>query len=173
MVRNASSATYRRHASAKVMLIKELSVLGVECVEPNVALKRQSITFNIFVHKWSSLQLPKEKTLNLTFRTDSRIERTGNLYFEVDHIRKGGEYDLGWLITCTADYVLYRNERNGIDYLIDWRKTQPIVSEGLLGNLEEHVNDEDECLTRAYLVSLDELREQNLVVEDIENHLYL
>lgn len=126
-------------------------------------MAKRNITYKIFVENTSDVALPKGKTLTITFRSDYSIGKTGNVFFEMEHIRHGGRVEDGWFFTCYANYIVYYDAEFDVAIVMDWDKLRHAISVGDVGKIRSVVNDGDECITKVCLASLSELREKNCI----------
>lgn len=159
--------TYKKHNIGKQAFRKLASRYGMEVVDVSKmssGLARKNITYKAFVHPGSCIALPKNKTLYLTFRADSAIRKSGNVFFEISHTRKNGAYDEGWFFTCDADYIVYYDQVQDIADVIDWKQARTMIGCGQVGKIESIENDGDECITKVCLATRDELKEKGLLI---------
>lgn len=158
--------TYRKHQSGKISFRSLALEHGIEVVDVSRQrdMAMQNITYKALVDSQSDVSLPKGKMLLFTFRADSTIERSQNVFFEIEHTKRNGRKEDGWYFTCSADYIVYYNAANNSAIILDWNKVREQIDDGKMGKIKYIVNDGDECMTKVCLATIDELNNQGCVV---------
>ena len=103
------------------------------------------------------------KTTTLEVKTDSRINQTNNLFFEVGFDRATGYYD-GWFRKCEAEYILFYDSSAAKGYIIDFNKE--IIQKN--SNYRRWYNRSDSCWGDAYLLPLMKAEQLGLVAHTFE-----
>ena len=103
------------------------------------------------------------KTTTLEVKTDSRINQTHNLFFEVGFDRATGYYN-GWFRKCEAEYILFYDSSAAKGYIIDFDKY--IIEKN--SYYRRWYNNTDRCWGDAYLLPLVKAEELGLVAHTFE-----
>lgn len=168
---NNRNRTSMRHAQGKKAFCSLAQKHGIDVVDVSRqgTMARRNITYKIFVEETSDIELPKGKTLTMTFRSDYSMGKTGNVFFEIEHIRQGGRTEEGWFFSCYSNYIVYYNAADNTAIIMDWEKLRYAISVGEVGEIRSVINDGDECITKVCLASIDELKEKNCIVCEIRS----
>lgn len=110
------------------------------------------------------LTSPTGQTCSLEIKSDSKIDKTGNFFFEVSFNRKTGTYP-GWYQKCKADYICFVNNNKG--YILNFSATKKAIAEGL-GESRKWYNYTDECYGNAILVNTKEAQAAGLIVKEMD-----
>lgn len=158
--------TYRKHQSGKISFRDLALEHGIEVVDVSRQrdMAMQNITYKALVNTQSDATLPKGKMLLFTFRADSTIARSQNVFFEIEHTKRNGRKEDGWYFTCSADYIVYYNAAENSAIILDWNKVRELIDDGKMGRIKYIINDGDECMTKVCLATIDELTNQGCIV---------
>lgn len=92
-------------------------------------------------------------------KCDTRMSATGNLLFEIGNEKDWGYRD-GWIKYCEADYICFYDAVEGNGYILDWKKTKPVVKE-LSEYKYFHGTDGDYC--EVYLMPIWKAKKHELI----------
>ena len=111
------------------------------------------------------LVLINGKWVGIEIKYDSRIHETNNLYFEVYNEEKHN--GLGWTLFTKTDLLAYGDSYNKLYYIFNFNDLKSYV----LNNKPKFKMasyDKSGYTSQAYLIPLQDLLEQNLILETIK-----
>lgn len=106
------------------------------------------------------LQNQENQKCSVEIKTDNRMSKTGNFFFEIGNDRETGYYD-GWVKYCQADYICFFDNTKKKGYILDWEKTKAILKEK--AEYTCFCNRIDNCFTDAYLLPIGTAKRMNLI----------
>lgn len=106
------------------------------------------------------------KEFKVEVKTDYRMDKTGNLFFELSHERKTGTYQ-GFFYKSTADFLLNLNANTNKLYITPFRqKWRKLAIEK--GRKVRFWNTTDKCYSNGLIISIDKAIELGIICKTIQ-----